>query len=86
MNAAGQRYKQNRVQQVRGFCYAAATGSVSKAEVVDDPRRGADPAYRSLAISARNAALLSSPLKLPEGSYETVKDIVLTLDPREVRR
>jgi outer membrane biosynthesis protein TonB len=61
-------------------------GSVSKAEVVDDPRHGADPAYRALAISARNAALLSSPLKLPEGSYEAVKDIVLTLDPREVRR
>lgn len=61
-------------------------GSVSKAEVVDDPRHGADPAYQSLAISARNAALLSSPLKLPEGSYEAVKDIVLTLDPREVRR
>lgn len=61
-------------------------GSVSRAEVVDDPRRGADPAYRSLAISARNAALLSSPLKLPEGSYETVKDMVLSLDPREVRR
>src|SRR5437773_11363477 len=25
------RYKQNRFQQLRGFCYAAATGSISKA-------------------------------------------------------
>jgi DNA-binding transcriptional LysR family regulator len=31
MNASGQRYKQNRVQQLRGFCYAASLGSVSKA-------------------------------------------------------
>lgn len=31
MGDAGYRYKQNRFQQLRGFCYAAATGSVSNA-------------------------------------------------------
>lgn len=31
MNASGYRYKQNRCQQLRGFCYAAMTGSVSNA-------------------------------------------------------
>ena len=31
MNASGFRYKQNRFQQLRGFCYAAASGSISKA-------------------------------------------------------
>jgi len=31
MGESGFRYKQNRVQQLRGFCYAAATGSVSNA-------------------------------------------------------
>ncbi|MDB6022470.1 MAG: LysR family transcriptional regulator [Pedosphaera sp.] len=31
MNPSGYRYKQNRCQQLRGFCYAAMTGSVSKA-------------------------------------------------------
>src|ERR1051325_1158662 len=31
MTASGPRYKQNRVQQLRGFCYAAASGSISKA-------------------------------------------------------
>jgi DNA-binding transcriptional LysR family regulator len=31
MNPAGHRYKQNRCQQLRGFCYAATLGSVSKA-------------------------------------------------------
>jgi len=31
MSAVDYRYKQNRFQQLRGFCYAAATGSISKA-------------------------------------------------------
>lgn len=31
MNLAAYRYKQNRVQQLRGFCYTASLGSVSKA-------------------------------------------------------
>ena len=61
-------------------------GSVGKAEIVEDRTRTADPAYRELAQSARNAALLSSPLKLPAGSYEAVADILLTMNPREVRR
>lgn len=31
MSAVDYRYKQNRFQQLRGFCYAAASGSISKA-------------------------------------------------------
>ena len=31
MSTSGYRYKQNRVQQLRGFCYAASLGSISKA-------------------------------------------------------
>jgi DNA-binding transcriptional LysR family regulator len=31
MGECGYRYKQNRFQQLRGFCYAASSGSVSKA-------------------------------------------------------
>ncbi len=31
MSVPTYRYKQNRVQQLRGFCYTAATGSISKA-------------------------------------------------------
>jgi outer membrane biosynthesis protein TonB len=57
-------------------------GSVAKAEIVDDPRYGANPEFHDLALSARNAVLLSSPLNLPPGRYEAVKDITLTLDPR----
>ena len=31
MSESGYRYKQNRFQQLRGFCYAAASGSISQA-------------------------------------------------------
>ena len=31
MKAPTYRYKQNRFQQLRGFCYAASSGSISKA-------------------------------------------------------
>src|SRR5439155_20830720 len=31
MRTPSYRYKQNRFQQLRGFCYAAASGSISKA-------------------------------------------------------
>jgi hypothetical protein len=54
-------------------------GSVSRAEIVEDPRYAADPAYRALADSARRAVLLASPLRLPDGSYDEVQDFVLDL-------
>ncbi len=57
-------------------------GSVAKAEIVDDPRHDGDPDYHDLALSARNAVLLSSPLNLPPGAYGSIRDITLTLDPR----
>ena len=55
-------------------------GSVAQAEIVDDPRHGGDADYHDLALSARNAVLLSSPLTLPPGA--SIRDITLTLDPR----
>ncbi|HKX10353.1 MAG TPA: hypothetical protein VJN67_19295 [Stellaceae bacterium] len=58
----------------------SADGSVVSAEIVDDPRHGGDPDYHDLALSARNAVLLSSPLNLPPGI--SIRDITLTLDPR----
>jgi outer membrane biosynthesis protein TonB len=59
-------------------------GKVASAEVVPDPRLATDENFRTLAMSARNAALLSSPLTLPPGTYDLVKDITLDFDPRKV--
>jgi len=58
-------------------------GSVSRAEIVDNPSRHSDSAYRELALSARNAVLLSSPLAVPPGQFDRAKDMVLNLDARE---
>jgi hypothetical protein len=60
----------------------AADGTVTKAEIVDQKRYGADVAYRSIALSARNAVLLSSPLALPTG-HDGVLDMTLDLNPRD---
>jgi hypothetical protein len=61
-------------------------GKVTFAEVVPDPRYQTDDALRELAYSARNAVLMSSPLTLPPGRYEEVRDITLDFRPRDVLR
>jgi len=62
-----------------------SAGVVLKAEIVDFART-TDPAYREVAVSARNAVLLSSPLSLPAGHYQGVMDMVLYLNPRDALR
>ena len=60
-------------------------GVVLKADIVDSPRTN-DPMYREVAVSARNAVLLSSPISLPAGHYDPVMDMVLDLNPRDALR
>jgi hypothetical protein len=62
-----------------------SVGVVLKAEIVDTAR-AADPDYREIAVSARNAVLLSSPLALPAGHYQDVMDMVLYLNPKDALR
>jgi outer membrane biosynthesis protein TonB len=59
-------------------------GSVSRADIVDEPRYRTNSAYLDFALSARNAVLLSSPLVVPPGAYEIAKDIVVDFDPKQV--
>ncbi|MBV8650231.1 MAG: hypothetical protein JO255_02115 [Alphaproteobacteria bacterium] len=61
-------------------------GTVSRAEIVDEARYAEDANYLALARSARNAAYLSSPLNLPPGRYDEVRDIVLIFNPRDALR
>lgn len=58
-----------------------SAGVVIKAEIVNT--RPADPVYRDIAVSARNAVLMSSPFSLPAGHYQGVIDMVLDLNPRD---
>lgn len=56
-------------------------GTVAAAEILDEPQHGLDPAYQTLARSARNAALLASPLTVPPERYNEVKEITLRMNP-----
>jgi hypothetical protein len=59
-------------------------GEIRTAEIVDNG--GADAALHSLALSARNAVILSSPIALPAGTPPSALDMVLTLSPKDALR
>ena len=60
------------------------SGVISDVVIVDQLRFANDKLFRNMALSARNAALLASPISLPPGHYDAVMDISLTLDPKAV--
>ena len=61
-------------------------GVISDVEIVDQVRFTNDKLFRNMALSARDAAELASPISLPPGHYDAVMDIAITLDPRAVLR
>ena len=61
-------------------------GEVLKAEVVDLARFRTDPIFHEIALSAKNAVILSSPLTLPEGRYADTFAVTLLLNPRETQQ
>jgi hypothetical protein len=61
-----------------------ANGTIASAEIVDKHRYATDAAFRQIAISARNAILLASPINLPAGRYPPETAMTLHLDPRDV--
>jgi len=69
--------------KIRVHVQMNARGVVTLAEVVDQGRFKSDARYRDVAISARNAVLLSSPFTLPPGNYHDGMDMILSLNPRD---
>jgi hypothetical protein len=61
-------------------------GTIEKAEIVDRARYATDAIFRSVALSARNAVLLSSPIPLPPGTYDDVMNFTLDMNPRDMAR
>jgi hypothetical protein len=61
-------------------------GTVTKAEIVDQSRFRTDTAFHEIALSARNAVLLSSPFVLPNGNFSGDMDVILALTPRDTLR
>jgi len=63
-----------------------ASGQITKAEIVDTHRYASDAVFRQIAMSARNAVLLASPILLPAGNYPAETEMILDLDPRDAMR
>jgi hypothetical protein len=62
------------------------TGIIDDVEILDQKRFVTDKPFRNMALSARNAALLASPIEMPPGKYERVQMLTIDLDPRAVLR
>lgn len=61
-------------------------GTISEAAIVEQARAKTDAYYRDIAVGARNAVLLSSPITLPPGDYPKEMHFTLRLDTRAVLR
>ena len=61
-----------------------SAGVISDIRIVDQDRFAHDKLFRSMALSARDAAILASPIPLPPGKYDAVMEIAITLDPKAV--
>lgn len=59
-------------------------GAITAVDIA--PMTENDPVIRDVAISARNAALLASPIQLPPGDYPNQMHFSVALDAREARR
>ncbi|HEX4156970.1 MAG TPA: hypothetical protein VHY79_00720 [Rhizomicrobium sp.] len=64
----------------------ARDGTVTEAKIVDRARYANDAAWREVALSARNAVLLSSPLNLPANYAGGPIDVTLAMNPKDVMR
>ena len=61
-------------------------GTIVSAVIMEEARSKADALYRDIALSARNAVILSSPIALPPGDYPRTMHFTLDLDPRDTQR
>jgi hypothetical protein len=58
-------------------------GRITEAEIVDKKRYTDDAVFHQIALSAKNAAILASPISLPPGEYEPVMRMTLALNTRD---
>jgi outer membrane biosynthesis protein TonB len=61
-------------------------GTIVSSAIVEESRTKIDPLYRDIALSARNAVILSSPIALPPGDLPAIMHFTLDLDPKDAQR
>ena len=62
------------------------SGVIDDVTIVDQQRFHVDSAFRNMALSARDAALLASPIQIPGARYEKTQTLTINLDPKAVLR
>jgi hypothetical protein len=62
------------------------SGVIDDVTILDAARMHTDAPFRDMALSARDAALLASPIQLPPGRYQAVTVLTISLDPKAVLR
>jgi len=62
------------------------SGVIDTVFVVDQQRFITDKVFRDMALSARDAALLASPIQFPGGLAQKSQTLTITLDPKAVLR
>ena len=61
-------------------------GTIVSAVIMEEARSKSDAVYRDIALSARNAVILSSPIALPPGDLPAIMHFTLDLDPKDAQR
>lgn len=64
----------------------AHNGTITEAVILDKARLATDALFRDIALSARNAVLLSSPIRLPSGENKIPASVTLRLDSKDMQR
>jgi hypothetical protein len=62
------------------------SGVIDDVTIVDQERFHTDKIFRDMALSARDAALLASPIAWPPGRYDETQTLTIDLDPKAVLR
>jgi hypothetical protein len=62
------------------------SGVIEDITIMDQQRFQLDKAFRNMALSARDAALLASPIQIPGAHYEKTQTLTISLDPKAVLR
>jgi hypothetical protein len=62
------------------------SGVIDDVAILDQARFRSDKAFRDMALSARDAALLASPIQIPGVRYEKTQSLTISLDPKAVLR
>jgi hypothetical protein len=76
----------SRAAVVRLRLNVSSSGAISDIVIADQDRFRNDMVFHGMALSARNAALLASPIQMPPGNWPKVIPLEIDLDPKAALR